>query len=143
VPGTPVRRFLLDIHKSLGMTALALLIVRLPYRLWRGAPEDTEPLSPLMRFGAGLAHWALYGLMAFMPLTGYLNSGAGGNTLPWFGLFQWPRLVPLDKSLSHIGSFLHDWGAYAVYALVGLHILAALWHRVVRKDGVMRRMWPG
>jgi cytochrome b561 len=142
VPGTPVRRFLLDIHKSLGMTALVLLVIRFAYRLIKGAPAYIDHLSPLMHAGASMAHWALYAVMLYMPVTGYINSGAGGNTLPWFGLFQWPRLVPLDKPLAHLGSYLHGWGAYAIYILVGLHIAAALWHLFVRKDSVFSRMLP-
>ncbi len=142
VPGTPLRRFLLDIHKSLGMTALLLVIIRLAYRFIKGAPAYREHLSKLVHAAAEAAHWALYAIMLYMPITGYINSGAGGNTLPWFGLFQWPRLVPLDKPLAHWGSYLHGWGAYAIYALLTLHIGAVIWHQFVRRDSVLSRMLP-
>jgi len=142
VPGTPLRRALLDIHKSLGMTALVLVVIRLAYRLVKGAPAYREHLNALVHAGAEMAHWALYAVMFYMPITGYINSGAGGNTLPWFGLFQWPRLVPLDKPLAHWGSYLHGWGAYAIYTLLTLHIAAVVWHQFIRKDSILSRMLP-
>ena len=77
-----------------------------------------------------------------MPLTGYVSSGAGGYSLPWFWLFQWPRLVPLDRGLAHTGEALHIYGAYVLYAVVALHVLAVAWHQFVRHDGVLARMWP-
>jgi cytochrome b561 len=142
VPGTPVRRFLLEIHKSLGMTALVLLVVRVVYRLVKGAPAYAEPLGRLVHLGASAGHLGLYAIMLFMPVTGYIYSAAGGNSLPWFWLFQWPRIVSLDKPLAHLGAVLHGWGAYAIYALLALHIAAVVWHQWVKKDGVLARMLP-
>ena len=82
-------------------------------------------------------------LMLFMPLTGYWNSAAGGYSLPFFWLFQWPRLLPVDKASSRLGEELHVWGAWAIYAVVGLHLAAVLWHQWVKRDGVLSRMLPG
>ncbi|MFE1600185.1 cytochrome b [Methylobacterium sp. ID0610] len=141
VPGTPLRRALLEWHKSLGLTALALVVLRIAYRLaTRNAPAHEA--GPAARAAAHAAHLALYGLMLGMPLTGYLYSGAGGYSLPWFGLFQWPRLVPLDEALSALGASLHAFGADALYAVLGLHLLAVIWHQFVRRDRVLARMWP-
>jgi cytochrome b561 len=103
VPGSALRRGLLDVHKSLGMTALALIAIRL-------------------------------------PLAGYTTSAAGGYDLPWFGLFQWPNLLPLDKPLERMAAEIHEYGAYCLYAIVSLHVVAALWHHLFRKDEVLRRM---
>jgi cytochrome b561 len=142
-PGTPLRRWLLEWHKSLGMTALALIGLRIAYRLATPTPPYAERMGRLTHAAAHGAHLLLYALMLFMPLTGYLFSGAGGYSLPWFWLFQWPRLVPLDKAIARTGEALHLYGAYALYAVVSLHILAVLWHRLVLRDGVLARMWPG
>ena len=138
--GHQPRQGLLEIHKSLGLSVLVLVVVRLAYRLFRGEPPYREPLPRLTHLASRLAHAALYGLMLFMPLTGYLFSAAGGYSLPWFGLFQWPRLLPHDMTVAHRGEWLHDNAAWAIVAMVVLHIAAALWHRTVKRDGVLSRM---
>lgn len=142
VVGTPFRRELLDVHKSLGMTALALVILRVACRLTLGEPPYREPLDRLSRIGAHGAHGALYLMMLYMPLSGYLFSAAGGYSLPWFGLFSWPRLLPLDKAASIFGQTLHHWGAWAIGALLILHGMAVVWHALVKKDEVLSRMLP-
>ncbi len=141
-PGTPVRRFLLDIHKSLGMTALVLLALRIAYALIVGVPAYSRPLGRLVHRAAQAGHLALYAVMLFMPLTGYMFSAAGGYSLPWFGLLQWPRLLPDDKQLAHFGQFLHGWGALALYGVLALHIGAVIWHQFVLRDEVLQRMLP-
>nr|WP_281406671.1 cytochrome b/b6 domain-containing protein [Rhizobium sp. P44RR-XXIV] len=95
-------------------------------------------LQPLCR--AHGAHILLYALMILMPLAGYTTSAAGGRDLPWFGLFEWPNLLPLDRPLARAAAEVHEYGAYCLYAVVSLHILAALWHHFFRKDEVLRRM---
>lgn len=140
VPGTALRRFLLDVHKSLGMTALILIAIRLPLRLSLGEPAYQRPLDVFNHYAARGAHMLLYALMILMPLAGYTTSAAGGHNLPWFGIFEWPNLLPLDKPLERTAAEIHEYGAYCLYAIVGLHILAALWHHFFRKDGVLQRM---
>ncbi|TWB58277.1 cytochrome b561 [Rhizobium sp. ERR 922] len=139
-PGIPLRRALLDIHKSLGMTALFLIAIRLPLRLSLGEPAYQRPLGVFNHYAARGAHILLYILMILMPLAGYATSAAGGHDLPWFGLFQWPNLLSHDKGLERAAAEIHEYGAYCLYAIVSLHILAALWHHFVRKDEVLKRM---
>ena len=142
VPGTSPRRELLDIHKSLGMTALVLVILRLAYRLIAGEPTYRKLPPLLTHLAARAGHIGLYGLMFFMPLAGYLFSAAGGYSLPWFGVFSWPRLLPLDKADAALGETLHYWGAWVLGAILVLHILAVVWHVFVRRDEVLSRMLP-
>ena len=142
-PGQATRRFLLEWHKSLGMTALVLIVLRIAYRLAVAAPPYAERMSRLNHAAASGAHLGLYTLMLSMPLTGYWNSAAGGYSLPFFWMFQWPRVLPLDKASSRLGEELHLWGAWAIYAVVGLHIAAVVWHRLVKRDSVLARMLPG
>lgn len=142
VPGTPERQALLEIHKSLGLTALTLVVVRVLWRLAVGAPAYVKPLGRLTHLAAGAGHLALYALMLLMPLSGYVFSAAGGRSLPWFGLFQWPNLLPKDPALAELGRFVHGWGATAIYVVLSLHLAAVLWHRFVLKDEVLARMLP-
>jgi cytochrome b561 len=141
-PGTPVRRALLDIHKSLGLTVIWIIAFRILYRLIISAPPYAQPLGRLVHGAARVAHLALYGIIIFMPVTGYIYSAAGGYSLPWFGLFQWPRLLAHNKDLAEFGETLHGYGAYALYALVAAHLGAVAWHRFVKKDKVLDRMLP-
>lgn len=142
VVGTPLRRALLDIHKSLGMTALVLLALRVACRLALGEPPYRKLLDTLSRIGAHMAHGALYLMMLYMPLSGYLFSASGGYSLPWFGLFSWPRLLPRDKMTADFGETLHHWGAWIIGGLLVLHGLAVVWHVFVKKDEVLSRMAP-
>lgn len=140
VPGTPARQTLLDVHKSLGMTALVLIAIRLPLRLSLGEPAYRRPLDVFNHYAARGAHILLYALMILMPLAGYTTSAAGGRDLPWFGIFEWPNLLPLNKPLANTAAQIHEYGAYCLYAVVSVHILAALWHHFARKDEVLQRM---
>ena len=132
---------LVEIHNSLGMLALVLLPLRAAWRLVRGEPAWREKLSKHVHRAALAAHVGLYGLLLAMPLSGYVNSGAGGYSLPFFGLFQWPRLLPADKALSRAGYEFHHWLGWTLVALLAVHIGAALWHRR-RGDEVFARMAP-
>jgi cytochrome b561 len=142
VPGTPDRRFLLEIHKSLGLTALWVIAFRVLYRLCISAPPYERPLGGFVHVAARVAHIALYTIILFMPLTGYVYSAAGGYSLPWFGLFQWPRLLAHDKAVADVSETLHGYGAYALYVLIAAHLGAVVWHRFIVRDSVLARMLP-
>lgn len=141
-PGGGVRSQLLDLHKSLGMTALILVVFRLAWRAMRGEPDYRQPPDPLTHGAAQAAHWGLYALMIFMPVTGYVYSGAGGHALPWFGVFSFPVIVQLDKPTAHLAQSLHFYGAWIIGGVLALHVLAVVWHSWVKRDEVLSRMWP-
>jgi cytochrome b561 len=138
--GTPLRRELLFIHKSLGMTALVLVALRILYRAMVGAPDYTPALSKINASAAHLAHMLLYALMLLMPFSGYVFSVAGNHDVPWFGLFEWPLILPHDELLSEAGELVHQWGAYVLDVLLAGHIAAVIWHQWVKKDSVLARM---
>jgi cytochrome b561 len=140
--GTSPRRELLEVHKSLGITILALAILRLIVRAATTVPPEPRSFGPLLRLAAKLNHWALYLILFAMPVTGYLFSSAGGYSLRYFGTFSWPRLFAGDREIAHTGELAHDTLAYLVYAAVALHIVATLWHVLVQKDETLARMWP-
>ncbi|MFM0721676.1 cytochrome b [Paraburkholderia strydomiana] len=142
VPGDPLRKALLDLHKSFGFTAAALILPRIICRLMSRASVGQPEPNRLFRLAAHGTHFGLYALMILMPVTGYLFSAAGGYSLPWFGLFHWPRLVDESKAMSLAGKWLHDKGAWLIYAAVSAHILAVIWHSVFRRDDVLWRMLP-
>ena len=138
-PGAGARPALLEFHKSIGVTLFGLVIVRLLWRLTHRHAPLPKRLGPATRFASSAVHLLLYVLMLGMPLSGYVDSIAGGHPFRWFGLFPFPDFLPRDKALSNAGDTAHWIGAYAVYALVTLHIVAAVWHGI-KRDGVLSRM---
>lgn len=139
-PKTPLRVELLFWHKSLGFAAIALLPFRLVWRAVRGEPVYRAPLAPPVRIASHVAHGALYALMAALPIAGYVASAAGGYPLSFFGLFEWPRAVGIDKDLSKAAGEAHYWLSWAMAAVLALHIAAVAWHRWIKRDEVLARM---
>jgi cytochrome b561 len=138
---TPGYDAILELHKSLGILVLVLVVPRLLWRL--GNPvAPAASLTPLETRLSELTHWALYAIMLLIPLTGYLFSSALGQGLDFFDLFKAGSPLPTDPSVSGPMEFLHKTGQYAIYGFVGLHVLAALYHHFVKRDGVLQRMLP-
>lgn len=134
------RGWLLTLHASCGIAILALMLFWAGWRLRHGAP----PLRPtLRRIEAALAkatQAAIFLLFIAMPLSGYVSLAAAGKTVSFFGLVAVPPLVPESGLLSQVAIALHLLGQFLIYALVGLHVSAALMHGLVRRDGILERM---
>lgn len=132
---------LLELHKSVGLVVLAVVVSRL---LWRfGNPvAPAVSLTPLEARLSEITHWALYAVMFLIPLTGYLFASMEGQHLDFFGLFTAGSPLPTDRTVSRPLEFLHKTGQYAIYGFVGLHVAAALYHHFVKRDGVLQRMLP-
>jgi cytochrome b561 len=92
---------------------------------------------------ARLNHWALYVLLFALPLTGWLMSSAANRPASWFGLVQLPDFVAPDERLEEAFEAAHEFLVNALFALVGLHVAAALKHQFVDRDGLFLRMLPG
>ncbi|AYD00172.1 cytochrome b [Neorhizobium sp. NCHU2750] len=138
--GSPQRELLMTIHKSLGMTALVLIVLRIPIRVTSGEPGWKATPGRATRIASHAAHGILYLLMLLMPLSGYITSTSEGRTVPWFGLFTWPDLLAEDKPFGRMVGTVHKYGAYAFFTILGLHLLAVIWHRFVKRDEVLSRM---
>jgi cytochrome b561 len=137
--GAPERDWWLGIHASLGITILALTLVRLSWRFINGAPEAV-PASRLMHLGAKLGHLALYGFTFCLPLSGFLRYASSGRDITLFGnTIASP--FGQNEMLHNLGDLLHN-GAWTnlLLALIGLHVAAALYHQFILKDGTLRRM---
>ena len=131
----------MPIHKATGITILVLSLLRLAWRATHSAP----PLPASMpNWQVGLAHglhWLFYFMLIAVPLTGWVMASAGKSPIEWFGLFTIPKW-PVDKD-NPIAGFAHE--AHEVMGLlliplILLHIGAALYHHIVLKDDVARRM---
>src|SRR5262245_2553893 len=129
-------------HKSVGITILALAVIRLLWRWANPTPALPSTLKPYERTLAGLTHFGLYLLLFAMPLTGWMMTSARGFPVSWFGFFQLPDFVPKNDALYNAMKETHDTLALALFAIVTLHVVAALKHHFVLKDDVLRRMLP-
>jgi cytochrome b561 len=131
---------LLAIHRPLGIALLALVIVRVFVRVRRGAPELPADMSAPQRFAAEASHLVLYALMVAMPLIGWSMLSAGGFPVTLFGALHLPPIVPHDIRLYALLRTLHTYLAFALFATVLMHLAAALFHGLIRGDGVLASM---
>jgi len=138
----PFNATLMMLHKSLGLTAFALIFLRLAARLSSGTPPYQPALSRPIKIASSSAHGLLYLLMIGLPIGGYAATMLTGHDVVWFGLLPVPNLLPLNKALGHLAGQAHELGGYLLIALLATHISAALWHRLVKRDNVLQRMWP-
>ena len=129
-------------HKLIGFALLWLMIARLVYRLRNGAPASEPGLEPWQKGLSHATHWALYALLIAVPLSGWIGTSLYGAR-ELFGLFSLPALTAVDQKASDGVFAWHLRGAVLILLLAGAHIGAALYHHLIRKDGVLRRMWPG
>lgn len=130
-------------HKSVGLTILALALIRLLWRSLNPTPRLPDTLKPYERVLARLTHVALYGLLFALPMTGWIMSSARGFPVSWFNLVQLPNVAPHSTVLYHDMVRVHVLLALSLGLILVLHIAAAFKHHFVLKDDTLRRMLPG
>ncbi|HEX5778015.1 MAG TPA: cytochrome b [Xanthobacteraceae bacterium] len=138
----PTRDMLYNFHKSLGVTILVLMILRLINRLAVGAPIPDPGIEPWQKAVSSFVHTTLYVLLLAMPLVGYVANSAFGATTPFFGLFELPPIVGKNEPLATQLFVVHRWVGWIVILLVLTHVSAALYHYFGRRDTVLQRMLP-
>lgn len=131
------------LHQSLGLLILAVGVVFIVWRL--NNPRPTLAHLPVWQRGlALLVHALIYAAVIAQPIFGILMNFGGGFGIPFFGLFTVPAFLPVGRAAG--GFFLQAHitnGVLVILPLLGVHIVAALYHVLVRRDGVMRRMLLG
>jgi len=138
----PTYLTLVSIHKPLGIGILALALIRLAVRLRAGAPALPPDLPSPMKLGAHLSHYALYALMIGMPLIGWAMLSTASYPVVMFGSVRLPPILPQSDGLHALLWDAHFCLAFALFALILLHVAAALFHALVRRDGVFEAMAP-
>jgi cytochrome b561 len=134
---------LLQTHKTLGIVVLALALIRLVVRLVYGAPPLPADLPEPMKLAAHLSHIGLYALMIGMPLIGWAMLSTAAYPVVLYGGVRLPQILPQSDMLHAILWSAHYYLAFAFFALVLMHLAAALFHGLVRRDGVLESMLPG
>ena len=139
---TPVTT-LISLHFTFGMIILAVAVVRLLWRLTHPEPEPEDGVPPWQTSSARIVPWLLYLLIFVVPILGWINASWRGMPIVMFGL-KIPALIATRAPGWQWTGDVHGLLAnYAMLALVGLHVVAALYHYFVRRDGVLQRMLPG
>jgi len=133
---------LLSVHRPLGIAILVLAVFRLGVRLWRGAPPLPSDLPLWQAAAAKASHYLLYGLLIAMPLIGWSMLSAGGYPILLYGPIYLPKIAPHNDALYALLRSAHTWLAYLLFATVILHLGAALFHALIRRDGVFASMAP-
>ncbi len=129
-------------HKSTGMLILALLALRLLWRLSHRAPELPWEMPLWERAAARLSHFLLYALMLALPLTGWVISSASNVPFKIFWTIPLPAIAAPDKAVEDLFSTIHGWLVTLLALVLCAHIGAALRHHYVKKDTVLTRMLP-
>ena len=135
----PQRAQLYSLHKSFGITVLMLAVMRLGFRLKQKAPALPAAIPPTERKLGELGHWALYGFMFVMPLSGYLMSTYYGLSVKWFGAAL-PKIVGVNKLRGGLASDIHTYAAYALIGMLALHMGAVALHYFKERVNLLRRM---
>ena len=151
-PDSWVRR-IVDTHKSIGITVLGLVLLRILWRVSHRPPPLPKAFPKWEHMAAHIAHFLLYLLMIGLPLSGWLHDSAwkdaATHPMHLFGVIPWPRVgfvmhldPALKESLHDRFGALHTWLGYALYALLAMHVGGALKHQWIDKKSVISRMVP-
>ena len=131
-----------SLHKSFGLTVLALTILRLSWRLLDRAPAAIGNMAAWQEKLARFVQAGLYALLLAVPLTGWWFNSASGFPLRWFGLFKLPRLTGYDPDIKALARESHETLFYLMAGLLLIHAMAALWHHFKLHDRTLLRMLP-
>ncbi len=143
MPGiSPTKLKFYSWHKWAGVTILALAMLRLLWRLRHKAPPYPPTMPGWQQTAAHLLHGVLYLLMFAVPLSGYFYTLAAGFPVVYFGLVELPVLIAPNPALKPLLKAVHFWLNMGLAAAVGAHVLAALKHQFIDRDGVLKRMLP-
>lgn len=128
-----------DLHKSFGLTLLALTLFRIVWKLANPSPK-TLSSNKLETIAGKLAHFGIYALLLTIMVSGYLISTADGRGIEWFWLFEVASLGEFVPNQEDIAGDIHEWAAYILIGLVAVHMIAALKHHFIDKDKTLVRM---
>ncbi|MCB1623421.1 MAG: cytochrome b [Pseudomonadales bacterium] len=130
-------------HRSLGLTILVLIVIRLGWRWTHAVPPLPRAVGAAPRALARFNQYLLYALLLLLPISGLIMSQAAGVVVSWFGIFDLPNVVDTDPTLLGRMKFVHLLLNTVLFAAIALHLGGALRHGLWLKDGVFQRMLIG
>lgn len=131
-------------HLALGSTLLVVVVFRLAWRLTHRPPPSPAGLPIWQQRTAAITHAALYVLLLLVPVTGWASASARAWAVRAFGVLPLPQILPAHARIGfRLGDVHGGILAWALLIVLGLHVLAALYHRFILRDTVVSRMLPG
>lgn len=141
LPQGPARGAAFALHKSLGLSAWVLLLLRIAWRVRHPPPPLPAAIPWWQRSLAAVVHLAFYAVLLVMPVSGYLSSSFSGYRTQWFGL-PLPHWGWADAPLNELFTEIHVICSIALVVLVAVHLLGVLAHLLGGEQGMLRRMLP-
>jgi cytochrome b561 len=133
-------QLLVAIHRPLGIAILVLAVLRLINRRINPAPDLPEDLPVAQQIIARSTQILLYALMIAMPLIGWSMLSAGGDPIELYGRLQLPPIMPVNLFAYAVLRSIHTTLAYLLFATILAHFGAALFHALIRRDGIWESM---
>lgn len=130
----------ITLHKNIATTLIFLVVVRIFWRYTHPVPALPDSISPLMKKAAQVGHFLLYLMLIALPLSGCLFSWSAGHPAPVLYLFNIPQLVQPDDALLAIVKPAHIYLSWFAGLMVAGHVLMALKHHLIDKDGILQSM---
>ena len=127
-------------HLGVGATLIVTMAVRIIWRVTHWSSPHT--LTPMLKTASGVTHLLLYAILIGVPLLGWANASSRGWVVRLPGVLHLPALTPVGSKFGHALGDIHGELAWVFFALIGMHVAAALFHRFVLDDGVWQRMMP-
>ncbi|CAN4276066.1 CybB Cytochrome B561 [Methylophilaceae bacterium] len=132
------RTFYFNLHKSLGLTVLALIVLRILWRITHTPPAALSSYKAIEKKVATATHHSLYLLMLAVPVTGLIMAINSKYGVKWFGM---DVIAGLDnKPMREFFECTHEFVGIVLLVLIGIHLLGALKHKFIDKDDTMSRM---
>lgn len=133
-----------SLHKTIGITSFATALGRICWALAQPKPATLFPARRLESWAAAITHWSLYAAMLIMPASGWLFHASTDGFAP----ILWPfgqslPMVPKSTALAHLFRAIHGGSAKLLYVSIGLHVIGALKHALIDRDGTLARMLTG
>jgi len=143
IPNGPDKFWVYSLHKSIGITILGLVVVRLGWKLMNwNMPGPHTNHKPWERVLSDIVHWGFYVLLLAQPLSGWFGTAAANSTINWFGLSVIPNPVAPSESLRDTMFGIHEFIPWVLLVFIGLHIAGAVKHAVIDRDDTLNRMVP-
>ena len=142
LPNGPDKIRTYALHKSIGLTILALVALRVLWRLYAGAPRPVPGSPRWQERIASLTHVGIYVLLFAMPISGWVLNSSAGYPLQWFGLFNLPDIVGESHELHEAAETAHELMFWLLALMVAAHAGAAFYHHLFQQDATLARMLP-
>lgn len=142
IPPGSLMNQLFDLHRSCGVLALALILLRLWLRIRGPLPPPAPGMTALQHRAAEAVHRGFYAILLALPVLGWVGSSAYGAPVIVFGVVTLPSLAAANKPLAEYLFSVHVLLGFTLIGLIAAHAAGVAYHQIIRKDGLLRRMWP-